>query len=78
MPREKRIVFVVLGMSCIQCASMIEKVLKDKHGIHHVSVNYMTDTTYVDYDPDAVSPEQIEETLKKTRYKFIRRRDLER
>ena len=43
--------FKVVGLYCITCKPVIEKQLKDKKGIKRISINYMTDSVVIEFDP---------------------------
>ncbi|NLV16556.1 MAG: copper-translocating P-type ATPase [Syntrophomonadaceae bacterium] len=51
--------FKVSGMTCANCALSIEKKLKGTPGVNTVSVNYANETVTVDYDPQALSLNDI-------------------
>lgn len=48
----------ISGMTCASCANRIERKLNKLDGVE-ASVNYATERATVDYDPDAVEPEQL-------------------
>ncbi len=48
----------IQGMTCASCASRIERKLNKLDGVS-ASVNYATEKASVDYDADAVAPEQL-------------------
>ena len=45
-------------MTCASCATRIERKLNKLEGVS-ASVNYATEKATVDYDPQAVEPEQL-------------------
>lgn len=53
--------FVIHGMSCVNCASTIEKGLKDFPGIYNCSVNFPIQQLTVEHDPSVT----IEDICKK-------------
>ncbi len=48
----------ITGMSCASCANRVERSLNDVDGVV-ASVNYATERATVDFDPDAVTPEDL-------------------
>ena len=54
-----RISIPVTGMSCAACARRVEKSLVKMAGVSETSVNYATGKATVEYDPNAVAPEQL-------------------
>src|SRR4051794_16383440 len=48
----------ITGMTCASCASRIERKLNKLEGVN-ASVNYATEKATVDYDPQAVEPDQL-------------------
>jgi len=50
---------------------VIEKKLKKLGGIRDVSVNYITDTILVDYDPSRLTSQDIRALIKKLGYDTI-------
>ena len=55
------------GMTCTSCAARIEKKLNRLEGVT-ASVNYATETARVQYDPAAVTPEDLLATVEATGY----------
>jgi len=72
-PSRQRIAFRVLGMDCASCTSIIGKALKNKPGIYDVEVSYMTETAYIDFDPEQIDASRIENALRKSGYEVVRR-----
>ncbi len=54
---------VAPDISCEHCQHAIESGLSKVEGISAVKVNIPTKTVHVDYDPQKVSQEKIEEVL---------------
>jgi Cu+-exporting ATPase len=50
--------FPISGMTCASCASRVEQSLNEVDGVT-ATVNYATERATVDYDPDAVAPDQL-------------------
>lgn len=68
----RRLGLQIIGMSCASCAKIIRKELGKNSGIRDVKVNPILNAIYVDYQPDKISEEEIEETVKKSGYKAVR------
>ena len=64
----RRISIPVTGMSCAACAQRVEKSLVKMAGVSETSVNYATGKATVEYDPNAVVPEQLIESIKGAGY----------
>ncbi|MDH4199697.1 MAG: heavy metal translocating P-type ATPase [Spirochaetia bacterium] len=58
----------VVGMSCANCATTIEKGLSSLDGINTASVNYASEKAQVQYDPDRVKPETIHQKIRELGY----------
>ena len=56
--RSTRLELPITGMTCASCAMRIEKKLNKLAGVE-ASVNYATERARVDYDPGAVTPDQL-------------------
>ncbi len=70
----KRISLQIIDMSCISCAKIIRKRLEGSRGVKDVKVNPILNAVYVDYEPDEINEEEIEETVKKLGYTAVRLR----
>jgi len=53
------------NMECAACSASVERVLKRLDGMRQVSVNLATEKAHVEYDPDQLSMEKIEQTIRK-------------
>ncbi len=63
-----RAIFSLFNLGCSGCSGIIEGKLKKLSGIKKATVNYITDTVLVDYDPSRVGPEDIRSFMKKLGY----------
>ena len=70
--RTEKASFKVVGLYCITCKPIIEKQLKDENGIKRISINYMTDSVVVEFDPSLLTRDKIKNILDKSGYKFVR------
>src|SRR5436853_7909527 len=48
----------ISGMTCASCANRVERKLNKLDGVT-ASVNYATEKATVEFDPDAVAPDQL-------------------
>jgi copper chaperone len=68
----ERALFRVVGMYCNTFKPIIEKQLKDEKAVKKIDIDYMIDSIIVEYDPLALTKEQIKNRLEKSGYKFVR------
>lgn len=61
-------IFSLFNLGCSSCSRVIERKLKKLAGIKNVTVNYVTDTVFVGYDPRLLSTEQIRASIRKLGY----------
>ncbi|MFC3523508.1 heavy metal translocating P-type ATPase [Marinococcus halophilus] len=60
------------GMTCAACSRRIEKQVGKMEGVSEASVNLTTEKLSVQYDPDEVSPHDMEEKVERTGYSVRR------
>ena len=60
-----------LGLNCVSCSRVINRALEGVKGVRRVSVSFMMDLVFVDYEPNLVSKEEIVDIVKKTGYDAI-------
>ncbi|MGH7516957.1 MAG: heavy metal translocating P-type ATPase [Gemmatimonadales bacterium] len=58
----------VSGMTCAACSSRVQRTLEKTPGVHDASVNLMTGTATVAFDPAAVTPSGLVEVIRDTGY----------
>ncbi|HEU5169559.1 MAG TPA: heavy metal translocating P-type ATPase [Gemmatimonadales bacterium] len=58
----------VSGMTCAACSGRVQRSLETAPGVAQASVNLMTGTATVDFDPVATSPERLVEVIRETGY----------
>ncbi|EMA71496.1 heavy metal translocating P-type ATPase [Halorubrum distributum] len=63
------------GMHCATCEAFIETVATDAEGVSGASASYVTDTVRIDRDPDAVTVEDLTETVSGLGYSAYARDD---
>ena len=64
----ERITFPVSGMTCAACQARVQRALQKAPGVVDASVNLMMRSAAVTYDPAAVTPEALVETVRRTGY----------
>ncbi|MGD6809636.1 MAG: heavy metal translocating P-type ATPase [Candidatus Bathyarchaeia archaeon] len=69
--KTKKIVLNIGGMSCINCAKVIEKYTSKLNGVTHVTVNLAAEKAIIDYNPDIVDQKTIEATITDIGYQVI-------
>ena len=63
------------GMHCATCEAFIETVATDADGVSGASASYVTDTVRIDHDPDAVTIDDLTETVSGLGYSAYDRED---
>jgi Cu+-exporting ATPase len=66
---KNRLVVSVTRMSCITCATAIEKQVKKLSGVSDVKTAVMLNKVFVDYDPSLVDSATIKKAIDRTGYK---------
>ena len=61
--KTQRLSMRIEGMHCAACVSTIEKALLQKQGVAKVSVNLLEEKAKVDFDPDQISREELEDAV---------------
>jgi copper chaperone CopZ len=61
-------IFSLFNLECSSRSGVIEHKLKKLAGIKNVTVNCVTDTVLVDYDPRQLTTEQIRASIRKLGY----------
>ncbi len=69
--RRAKGVFRILNIDCSTCAKAISKTLYKIDGVIEVSLNYITDKVYVEYDPEKTSIDRIKNAIRKIGFKLI-------
>jgi Cu+-exporting ATPase len=67
-----RAFFRVVGMYCTSCKPIVEKQLKNEHGIKKIDIDYMTYSVVVEFEPSLLTKDGIKEKLERSGYKFVR------
>jgi len=62
------ITFPVTGMTCAACQSRVQRALEAEPGVLDATVNLVTRSAAVRYDPAAISPERLVDAVRATGY----------
>ncbi len=75
--KTEQVEFAIVGggVSCPTCAVNIETALKDLPGVDDVKVNFGAERVTATYDPEQISPEQMQQIIENTGYKINRREE---
>ncbi|MCW4028307.1 MAG: heavy metal translocating P-type ATPase [Candidatus Bathyarchaeota archaeon] len=68
---HEKVSLQVGGMSCINCAKTIEKVLNPREGIYHAVVNFAAERVIVEYNPEQISLPAIKKAIRDVGYEVI-------
>lgn len=63
--------YPVTGMSCASCAVSVESMLKSRQGVSDAGVNFANSTAFAEYDPDVVTPQQLQKAVQSIGYNLI-------
>jgi Cu+-exporting ATPase len=66
--KEDSISFPVTGMTCAACQSRVQRALSSEPGVIDASVNLLTNSAAVRYDPLTVGPQRLIEAVRATGY----------
>lgn len=69
--KVSRVIIPVEGMTCATCASTIEKSLCSLSGVKNAAVNFASEKTTIDYDPDKIDLGEITRSIDELGYKAI-------
>ena len=58
-------IFSLLNLGCVPCSHIVEGKLEEFQGVKRVTVDYVTGTVLVNFDPDVVTTEAIRTYLMK-------------
>jgi Cu+-exporting ATPase len=68
---HEKIVIPVGGMTCINCAKTIEKVLNAREGVYSAVVNFAAEQVTVEYNSEQISNVAIKKAIADTGYEVI-------
>src|SRR5258706_16308265 len=67
----EKLILPVKGMRCASCAYAIEKKLKSHKGVEDVRVNYASEKAYLEYDPENVDLERLNNEILPLGYRLM-------
>ena len=68
---KKKAEIKISGMHCASCALNVEKSLQELEGVKEAQVNFGTEKATVEYDPDKLELQKLEETVEKAGYGVV-------
>jgi Cu+-exporting ATPase len=68
MAVEKQITMPVLGMTCANCVTAVERNVKKVAGVSDATVNFGTEKVTISYDPAQATPQTLIERINKAGY----------
>jgi len=66
--KQDSITFPVTGMTCAACQARVQRALSAEPGVIDASVNLLTNTAAVRYDPTTVGPQNLIDAVRATGY----------
>ena len=69
--RKAKKIFPVLEMSCAACAANVEQVIRNLSGVETAAVNFADNTLSVEYDPETITPQRMQEAVRAAGYDLI-------
>ncbi|WP_212005035.1 heavy metal translocating P-type ATPase [Chitinophaga sp. HK235] len=67
--------FPVLEMTCAACAISVESTLGSVEGVQAAGVNFANQSAWVEYNPAAVTPEQLRDAVRSIGYDIVIERE---
>ena len=71
MGKETTNSFPLSGLACAACAARVEKILSNCEGVSTAAVNFATSTATLAYDPDKITPEQMQKAVRDGGYDML-------
>jgi Cu+-exporting ATPase len=68
MQQSKHVILPVLGMTCANCVSTVERNVKNVDGVSSATVNLSSERATVVYDPELTNLDQLIDRIRKTGY----------
>lgn len=68
MTENRQVVLPVLGMTCANCVSTIERNVKKLPGVSATTVNLSTERATIDFNPDKLRVEDLVQRIEKAGY----------
>lgn len=70
--KKEKTTIGITGMHCSSCVITIENSLKKVDGVSDAKVNFVSEKAHIEYDPNKVTREKMEEAISRAGYKPIR------
>ena len=64
----KKETYYITGMTCAACSARVEKTVAGLDGVENVSVNLLTNSMEVNYDPNILTVDNIISAVTKAGY----------
>ena len=68
MTENRQVVLPVMGMTCANCVSTIERNVKKLPGVSATTVNLSTERATIDFNPDKLRVEDLVQRIEKAGY----------
>ncbi|HMN12606.1 MAG TPA: heavy metal translocating P-type ATPase [Bellilinea sp.] len=68
MSDKKQVILPIVGMTCANCVSAVERNLKKEKGVDNAVVNLATERATVEYDPEQTSLEVLSQRVNRAGY----------
>ncbi|NHZ72140.1 MAG: hypothetical protein GWP17_03530, partial [Aquificales bacterium] len=60
---EQQLTFPVMGMTCANCVSSVERSSKKVEGVTDASVNFASEKVTITYDPTVIGAKEVTENV---------------
>ena len=70
-------VFPVMNLGCAACAAKVESAVSAAQGVKNVAVNLTASNMSVEFDPDVISPLQIQQAVRNAGYDMLLQQNLD-
>lgn len=74
MAVTERVTFAIRGLDCASCAIDLGRALRKMPGLVEISINYVVDRGYVDFDPAQTSWDTVSKALRDRGYAVAKTR----
>lgn len=68
-----QLIFEIQGMHCASCAMNIDGELEDTPGVHSAQTSYARALCEIQFDPELIQPEKIQEVIQRQGYSAVRK-----
>lgn len=70
----EKITYRLGGMACPDCSQKLGLILERQQGVRQASIAYATGKAKIEYNPEEITVEGIEQIIGKAGYKILARR----